>query len=197
MSAAPATSSGRRRCFLALLPDAASRAALVHGRSFPEYALAAGAHGVRWTAPEALHLTLRFLGDSDAAQVEGLRKVLPALACPLPALPGRRYGIWPNRARPRMLVLEVGSDPMLARLASACEAEARTAGFPPEQRAFRAHITLARLRPGCAFGIAPDPRIALRFDRIALMESTLGRTVAVYTALASVPLPPAAGEGVA
>lgn len=188
MSGGAAARAGRKRCFLAALPDAASRAALLQSRDVIERAIAGGVRSVRWLAPEALHLTLRFLGASDPAQVECLGQALPALQCAVPPVSARRFGIWPNRARPRMLVLELPSEPALTTLAADCEARARAAGFPPEYRTFRAHVTLARLGPGCAFGIVPCARGTFAFDRIALMESRLGGAAASYMALASVAL---------
>lgn len=190
MSDASAAGRSPRRCFLALLPDAEGRAALVQSRSIPAGTLPPSASGVRWVAPESLHLTLRFLGNSDPAQMRELQNALPALARHVPPLTARRYGIWPNRSRPRMLVLELQIDPALAQLAAECEVRARAIGFPPERRPFRAHATLARLRPGCAFGSLPPPAgISVTFDRIALVESTLGKPAAVYTTLASTALP--------
>jgi 2'-5' RNA ligase len=176
-------------CFLALLPDAATRQILYRCREALERANSGATRGVRWVEPAALHLTLRFLGASAVAQIEYLKHVLPTCASALPALATHRYGVWPNRARPRMLVLELAADPKLARLANDCDAHARKAGFAAEPRAFRAHVTLARLRPGCAFGILPGPPPAVSFDAIALMRSTLAQPAATYTELARAGLP--------
>lgn len=177
------------RCFLALLPDAATRALLVRGREGLERATSGAARGMHWIEPEALHLTLRFLGTSGSAQIVYLARTLPTLAGGLPAFAARRYGVWPNRARPRLLVLELEADPTLSALARACEAHARTAGYAADQREFRAHVTLARLRPGCAFGILPKPPASIGFDAVALMQSNPARSAASYRELARVPLP--------
>ena len=172
------------RCFLALLPDAASKAALQRCRDSLEHANSGAPRGMRWVEPSALHLTLRFLGESGSAQIDYFKHMLPALARALPPVAARRYGIWPNRARPRMLVLELEADAALTQLAGECETHARKAGFAPEPRDFRAHVTLARLRPGCAFGILPSAPAAFTFDTIALMRSTLAQPAATYTELA-------------
>lgn len=176
------------RCFLALLPDAATRTLLQRCRDTLQHAAASATRGVHWVEPGALHLTLRFFGASTTAQIEYFKHVLPTLAPALPALEARRYGIWPNRARPRLLVLELKAPEALAQLAGDCETHARKAGFEPEPRDFRAHITLARLRPGCAFGILPGPPRALGFEAIALMRSQLALPAAAYTELAREPL---------
>jgi 2'-5' RNA ligase len=177
------------RCFLALLPDDASRAVLQRCREALERANSGAPRGLRWVEPGALHLTLRFLGASGSAQIDYFRHMLPTLAHALPAIGARRYGIWPNRARPRLLVLELAADDALSRLAAECDTHAHKAGFAPEPREFRAHVTLARLRPGCALGILPNPPPALIFDTIALMRSTLAPPASTYTELAREPLP--------
>jgi 2'-5' RNA ligase len=176
------------RCFLALLPDDASRAVLQRCREALERANSGAPRGMRWVEPGALHLTLRFLGASGTAQIDYFKHMLPTLAHALPAIGARRYGIWPNRARPRLLVLELTANDVLSRLADECEMHARKAGFAPEPHKFRAHVTLARLRPGCALGILPGPPPAITFDAIALMRSTLAQPAATYTELAREPL---------
>lgn len=184
MNGAAGGGNTEARCFLALLPDAATRALLQRCRDTLQHAAASATRGVRWVDADALHVTLRFLGASSGAQIEYLKHVLPTLAPALPALDTRRYGIWPNRARPRLLVLELETAPALAQLASDCEAQARKAGFVADSRDFRAHVTLARLRPGCAFGILPGPPRALGFEAIALMRSHPASPAATYTELA-------------
>ena len=172
------------RCFLALLPDDVSRMSLQRCREALERANSGAPRGMRWVEPDTLHLTLRFLGASGSAQIDYFKHMLPVLAHALPAINARRYGIWPNRARPRMLVLELEPDDLLSQLAGECEMHARKTGFAPEPRQFRAHVTLARLRPGCALGILPNSPPAITFDAIALMRSALAQPAATYTELA-------------
>jgi 2'-5' RNA ligase len=186
--AVPANPEPGTRCFIALLPGAASLQALCACRESSQHASIGPAGSVRWLEPAALHLTLRFLGNTSATQIDSFARALPALASALPASTVRRLAVWPNRARPRLLVLELAANPALFRLAQACEAQARASGFAPEQRDFRAHVTLARLRPGGAFGILPQPSLTVRFDTLALMQSSPAPSGPRYTALASVPL---------
>jgi 2'-5' RNA ligase len=184
VSRAATESAADPRCFLALLPDAASVQNLRRCRDTLERTIAGAARGVRWIEPAALHMTLRFLGESGGAQIDYFKHMLPTLAPALPSIPAHRFGVWPNRARPRLLVLELESGEALSDLAQACETHARKAGYTPETRDFRAHVTLARLRPGCAFGILPHPPPSIAFDAVALMQSTLAPPAATYTELA-------------
>lgn len=187
--AAPAATGERARCFLALLPDSASRDALLRCRQALEASRSGAPRGVRWLDAASLHVTLRFLGDSTRAQVEFLKHMLPALARQLPALHARRCAIWPNRARPRLLVLELDAPVALRALAEESEDLARKAGFEAEPRAFRAHLTLARLRPGCALQVPSVPLPRLAFESLSLLRSELQATGARYRPLATVPLP--------
>lgn len=177
------------RCFLALLPDAASRRALQHCRAAFDTGNGDGPRGVRWLDAAALHATLRFFGTTDAAQCAHLQQALPTLARSLPTVAARRYAIWPNRARPRLLVLELAAPPALATLAHACETLARHAGFAADARPFHAHLTLARLRPGCTLTLPQLVPLTLRFDTLTLLQSKLAQTGASYQPLATVGIP--------
>lgn len=176
------------RCFIALLPNAAGRDTPRHCREALTTANPGIARGVRWVDTAALHLTLRFLGDSSDAQIEYLKHMLPTLTRDLPAIGARRCAIWPNRARPRLLVLELEVPESLLALAREGEALARKAGFAPEPRPFRAHLTLGRLRPGCVPQLPSTPPTPLAFNTLALMASDLQAAGARYRELASVPL---------
>lgn len=171
------------RCFIALLPDTASIETLLACRQALADGMPGAARRLRWIDRAALHLTLRFLGAASAPQQEQLVRTMSDLSRPLHPLATRRYGIWPNRARPRLLVLELARDAALIEFADACESQAQAAGFIPETRPFRAHVTLARLRPGCAFGQLPAPPPTLAFDSVSLMQSHLTQSAATYREL--------------
>jgi 2'-5' RNA ligase len=185
---APSPFDEGARCFIALLPDAASMETLLACRQAIADHMPGAARRLRWIDGNALHLTLRFLGPASRTQQEQLARMLPDLSRPLHPLAAHRYGIWPNRARPRLLVLELARDAALAELADACESQAQAAGFVPELRPFRAHITMARLRPGCALGQFPTPPPTLAFDSVSLMQSHLAQPAATYRELRRVRL---------
>jgi 2'-5' RNA ligase len=101
----------------------------------------------RWVRTENLHLTVRFLGDTppDLVPDVGLA-VLEAAARSLPfrvELAGA--GAFPDGRHPRTLGLgvELGNDG-LAGLAEALEAPLDRLGWPPDTRARRPHLTIAR-----------------------------------------------------
>jgi RNA 2',3'-cyclic 3'-phosphodiesterase len=101
----------------------------------------------RWTRPEGIHLTLKFLGqtsDQQEAQVkselgrmEGFEKF---------AVRVQGFGFFPGAKRPRVFWAGLEAPPELARLAAQVETTLAPIGFPPENRAFRPHLTLARFK---------------------------------------------------
>ncbi len=100
---------------------------------------------VRWTRPEAWHLTLAFLGEVAEHRVPELTERLGRAAHrhPAPTLAIGRGGRFDGRVL--WMAIDGDREP-LARLAASVSAAARRTGIAIEDRAFRPHITLARSR---------------------------------------------------
>lgn len=103
---------------------------------------------LRWTPPERIHLTLRFLGDSTPDEIAAVREGLRAVATRAETLEIRpdEVGAFPHWGRPRVVWLGLDGGDALAELAEAVEEVARAAGFEPDERDFRPHLTLARVK---------------------------------------------------
>jgi RNA 2',3'-cyclic 3'-phosphodiesterase len=148
---------------------------------------------VRWVRMDGLHLTLRFLGPTAANQVGGIETALDAAAAtgvPFEVTIGGA-GAFPSPARPRTLWLGLEDpDALLERLAGELDARLAAAGWPPVERPFRAHLTLARAdgrRSGPATAAAlirraTAFRTAFTADRLVLFESLTGGGPARYVA---------------
>lgn len=178
------------RCFVAVPLDDALRSAL--DRTLRDLRGRPGAEAWRWTDAEAWHVTLAFLGATDAAAVPrlvtDLRRVAGGFA-PLDLEAGG-LGAFPSRGRARVLWFGI-ADPRgeLRRLARAV---ADACGLPDDGR-FRGHVTLARAREregvdaaGLLGAEAPEGRLPV--ERIVLYRSHLGRGPARYEALAAMPI---------
>jgi 2'-5' RNA ligase len=153
---------------------------------------------IRWVAPANFHLTLRFLGDISVDDVKSV-----SVACARAAriaeplrLVVEGTGAFPGWHRPSVLWAGVsGETASLRQLATGLEEELVRAGFPPEQRPFRAHVTLGRCRSGCSKELCQrlqatgeqlhEPWLA---DTMVIYQSILSRRGPSYVALDSIAL---------
>ena len=108
--------------------------------------LAQGIGGARWTRPEQLHVTLRFLGDTPEDRLGDLRARLRQVRMPGFELALRGTGVFPTAGtRKPARILWLGLDPPepLQALKYAIDA---VLGPDPEtsKRGFSPHLTLAR-----------------------------------------------------
>lgn len=178
-----------QRLFFGVEPGDAARweAAALAGR------LAQGnrADAVRWVRPESYHVTLRFLGDTPAERVPDLiaharRELEGRDPCELHL--GTLHA-FPSSRRPRVVVLDVEPAEPLAALAAATERAATAAGFAPETRTFRPHLTLGRVRPGrrpAPVGIEACDPSPFAVDAVVLFRSEVARDGAHYHPVARI-----------
>jgi len=150
--------------------------------------LRGGVVGIGWVSDAGVHLTLRFLGWASPDRLASLAEPLgrAAAACPASEAGFAGLGTFPERGSPRVLWLGVRLRPELEALQAACEAAARAAGFAPETRPFRAHVTLGRFRERARRPRLPEIDLGVALlDRLILFRSDLRPSGAVYTPLAS------------
>jgi 2'-5' RNA ligase len=122
----------------------------------------------RWTEPEGIHLTLKFLGevpDPRVKEVCGRLKNLGPFEAFIMQLKG--FGFFPDARRPRVLWVGVETLSSLSRLAEQIEEAMQGIGFARENRAFRPHLTLARFR-------VPRPQPALEALFVQQQAQELG-----------------------
>jgi 2'-5' RNA ligase len=146
---------------------------------------------VKWVCPEALHLTLKFLGDVEDAREPNLRAALGQVGGGPVSLHIEGFGVFPDFQRPRIVWAGVAPDPALELLQHRVEQVFAPLGFPTEPRAFRPHLTLGRAsreaRPRDFFMMGLEGALtALTFAEttlvadLDLMQSTLQSGGAVY-----------------
>jgi len=157
-----------------------------------------GGDGVRWVGEEALHVTLRFLGATDPDLVPTLVSRVGeqvATVAPFRLQLGAPH-LFPSPRRPRMVTLELKPLEPLEALAAVMERGVVAAGFAPEARPFRAHLTLGRLKNSRSRALdvtVPDtvPGEAMDVMEAVLFRSELPRSKGSqvrYTPLARLPL---------
>ena len=177
------------RLFVGLgLPDTLTRAA---GE------LQGGLRGARWLDADGLHLTLAFIGEVDPSAQRRIEDALARVeAPPLAAVALHGLGHYPPRGAPRALWAGASPARELGSLARAVRRALNRAGFPPEQRKFAPHITIARFRrpptpaalqaylAACSLFRSP----AAPITSFGLFSSVLRPSGARYTAEAVFPL---------
>lgn len=145
----------------------------------------------RWVPRENRHVTLKFLGWVDHEELGGVRRAVAGVASAHTPVRTEltRLGSFPTAARTR--VLWVGLDDGsggLAGLAAALD-EALAGTVPPEDRAFTAHLTVARADPPLRLDASVfETRVeaaAFTIDRLVLYRSRLGRPAPRYEPLGS------------
>ena len=189
-----------RRLFVALEPTDAVRRRIGAAQADLRRAAGRGADEIRWVAPENVHLTLQFLGAVPEERVTAVAEAVAEAARSTPgplSLEVHGAGGFPNARRPRVVWLGVAGDlASLRSLATDLGRRLAPIGFPPEDRAFTAHLTLGRARegrgnPGMAGALAgarEEQAVAWRATEVVLFESHLSPKGARYEALARAPL---------
>lgn len=187
--------AARHRIFIAVPLDPALAGAVVE----LERRITAAGGPARWIRVEQLHFTVRFLGEITPVQVALVRRAtrtVAAAASPFP-LTLQGIGAFPSLHRPQVIWVGVreGAEG-LARLSRALDDALAPHHFPREDRPYVAHLTLTRVRDRRQWGDVVRALSAFRetpvgtqvADRLAVMESHLGRGGARYTVVEEVPL---------
>lgn len=184
------------RAFLAIeLPDDL-RAALAGEQERLRTAIP-GADRLAWVRPESLHLTLKFLGNVEEGTIPELCGALASQLCASPiAARAVGAGAFPSGRHATLLWagVEDGGSGDLAALAAEVDVVAAEHGFAREERAFRAHVTLARVRRGNVDVDAAmsDARSrvwgSMDIEAVILFESRPGPGGSTYVARARIPL---------
>jgi len=190
------------RSFIAIELSDEARAALADLQN--RFKAVTPAHAVRWAAPESIHLTLHFLGDVAADDVEKITELIQLAALPYPPfdLTVGGLGCFPNTRRPRIIWVGVsGQTELLLNLQQNLGEKLKEIGFTPEARSYAPHLTVGRVKDGL-----PQRQLTqlgqmlereqskvgqlatLPVTKISLMKSELKPAGSVYTRLASVGL---------
>lgn len=179
------------RSFVALPVDADVRAALAEaGR---QLARKPWGDRVRWVPADRMHLTLQFLGDLALDRVDPVAEALAqgsAGSGPI-ELSLDRVTAFPSPARARVIVAMLEADEGLADLVARVASALAAVGLPPEERPFRPHVTLGRVRRPPLRGARVEATLPpLRFEvrELILFQSELTPRGARYGALRRVAL---------
>ena len=146
-----------------------------------------------WSRPENIHLTMKFFGNVDQAR----GPVISAAAArvvkefsPIQIEAGKT-GVFPRPSRPQVLWIGI-DDPSgaLLKLHRRLEDELAREGFAKEDRAFRPHLTIARIRRPQNANRLADVHLRMEFlpveivlSELVLFRSELNPKGSKYTAI--------------
>ncbi|RJP14535.1 MAG: RNA 2',3'-cyclic phosphodiesterase [Candidatus Abyssobacteria bacterium SURF_5] len=154
---------------------------------------------VKWVEPENVHLTLKFLGNVEE---ERLPEIFAACGRAAEGfgpidLEMRALGCFPNNKSPRIVWLGIQRGvEAVTRLQEKVERELQAIGFSKEEKPFRAHLTIGRVKG--KQGISRLCRLleeerniflgSMRAEKISVMKSKTLPAGPVYTELRAIPL---------
>jgi 2'-5' RNA ligase len=152
-----------------------------------------------WVREENLHLSIKFFGEQPHTAPGELASILAAIAAAQQPIDLRISGLgaFPNLRAPRVVWMGVQHDPRLELMHHDIEATCAANGFALDARAFRPHITLARVKDEMPLANARALAVAARavgykgvqqVAALSLLESTLTPAGPRYTQVASIPL---------
>jgi 2'-5' RNA ligase len=154
---------------------------------------------VTWVSTERFHLTLRFIGQVDESKRQAIEQVLqPPSEVPSFELTVAQVSTFPPRGRPRVIWvgLTQGRDGMLA-LERDISSRLSQADVPRDERAYRPHLTLGRVRDAANLqsrdlckGLTDIVLGTVRVEASTLFESRQSPKGPEYVALQRTPLRP-------
>ena len=149
-----------------------------------------------WVKPGNIHLTLKFLGDVNPNDIKSVGQAIAQVASyhsPF-SLQFGDVGAFPNPARPRVIWVgvKVGGEKVSA-FAQDINGVLSPCGFPPDNKKFNSHLTIARLkeqvnlRPFASLHCQYDEidSAAMTVHEVSLIRSQLHPKGAIYTTLQS------------
>ncbi|HEX6126498.1 MAG TPA: RNA 2',3'-cyclic phosphodiesterase [Pyrinomonadaceae bacterium] len=153
---------------------------------------------VAWERPEKLHITLKFLGNTDPRTLGELGSSLRAIAGRHDAFRLRmsHSGAFPSKHRPRVLWIGVEDiSAATSALHGEIEDRCRQLGFEEEGRRFRPHVTIGRVRDAEKARELCEQHLRTRIEpvefdvsEIVIYESRLQSTGSVYSPISKVSL---------
>ncbi len=150
----------------------------------------------KWSPPENLHITTRFIGAWPEPRIDELKAALGSMetagAIPIEVA---GFGFFPNARRPKVFFTNVNGGDRLPALAAGTDRTLAAVGLDPEDRPYSPHLTLARIggadaRPLLRKIESMDAPLFGRWqaEDFHLYLSRPGSGASVYTVLASWPL---------
>jgi 2'-5' RNA ligase len=181
------------RCFIAIeIPDAVKKEIAEVADILKKYDA-----DIKWVAVENLHVTLKFLGNTPEKSLPEIRESLLKAVSLFQSfyIKINGTGVFPNRKFPRVIWIGVEDGETLPKLASDIDISVSLLGYKKEEREFKPHLTLGRVRSRKGTASVVNELDNFRdkefgnfvVDRIRLMRSELKPKGPEYSCIYEVP----------
>jgi len=157
------------------------------------YALKQKGRRIKWVTPKNIHLTVKFLGETDDDQVDSIKEAVRQTAARHQVISCSTCGLgaFPDLKRPRIYWVGLaGEIDRLRTIARDMDQQTARFGFEREKRPFKPHLTLGRTRDSYgleelaahieSYEFVPQPVV---LDRLVLFKSTLTPRGPIYDRL--------------
>ena len=149
---------------------------------------------VKWVDSKNIHLTMKFLGETDENKVEAIIESIKSVAAKHKSVDCtiNKVNAFPNIKRPKVVwagLEDINLD-KLEKIASDIDNEMSRLDFEKENKKFKSHLTLGRVKDNKdmdeltkyleSYKIQPYD---ILFDKIVLFKSTLTPQGAIYERL--------------
>ncbi|MFH1699487.1 MAG: RNA 2',3'-cyclic phosphodiesterase [Candidatus Zixiibacteriota bacterium] len=147
------------------------------------------AEGIKWVEPENMHLTLKFLGDTEKDIVEGIAGAITHALTGRNAFKAKLTGCggFPNIYNPRVIWAGLDESGFAVEMANSINKELVKIGIEKDTKILSPHLTLGRIKKKSDLTPLTDylrnlkfDSEAVIFDRAALIKSTLTPRGPIY-----------------
>lgn len=148
---------------------------------------------IKWVEPDNMHLTLKFLGNTEYSLVEGIKSQLDNLTADSTQIISdlSRIGGFPNLRAPKVLWVDLEKNrDQIIELAKSIDTSLSEIGFATDNKPFKPHLTLGRVKKDdnleqltdylCKFKLENKEIV---FDSLSLIKSTLTNEGPIYKSL--------------
>ena len=145
-------------------------------------------NSVKWEPRNKLHITLKFLGDTNTEIIDELCTKLKNKISDTNSffLESTKFGLFKNISEPKILWFGFRESEELLKLVNDIEEISEAFGFERERRKFKSHLTLLRIKDYQApldyeniLNYQPE-HLKFRAEKISLIESTLQKSGSIY-----------------
>ena len=128
---------------------------------------------IKWVDANNIHLTLKFMGETPANQLEPIKRAMQQVVTTFPIFDVaiENLGMYPNAKKPRVVWLGISGEKNLISLHKQIDQALKEIGIQPERRPFSPHLTVGRVRRSAD----PESVIIVGKTLSEFKVSTLGR----------------------